>query len=142
MLQTFSFSLYFVGGEQPVSHSSSDTKQKEASLQNNFSLQLQQNNDSLNAKNCDSNENILQTGNQGTSSPFISRAASYNSAVGHFDQDHEDLSTRQAYIPAEQTQPRSSISNPHIVNGTLTASNRGKILGIVITAWVVYILGW
>jgi len=112
------------GGEQPVSHSSSDTKQKGASLQNNFSLQLQQNNDSLNAKNCDSNENILQTGNQGTSSPFISRAASYNSAVGHFDQDHEDLSTRQAYIQAEQAQPRHSISNPHIVNGTLTASNR------------------
>ena len=97
-------------------------------------MQPQQNNDSLNVKNCVSNENILQTRNQGTSSPFISRAASYNSAVGHFDHDQENLSTRQAYIPAEQAQSRSSISNPHIVNGSLTTSNRGKILDLVIAA--------
>ena len=117
-----------------VSLSSSDTKQNRRSLQNNFSLQQEQNNHNLEVKNCVSKENISQTGNQGTSSPFISRAASYNSAVGHFDHDHEDLSTRQAYIPTEQGQPRSSISNPNIVNETLTASNRGNIIDIAITA--------
>ena len=128
MLQIFSLALYFIGGEQPASHSSSDTKQNRNSLQNNFSLQLQQNNDSLNVKNCVSNENILQTGNQGTSSPFISRAASYNSAVGHVDHDHEEFSSRQAYIPTEQRQPRPSIISPNIVTETLSASNRGNIL--------------
>ena len=120
--------LLKVGAGQAFQPSSVDTKSNRLSVQIDNTAQQDQNSSDKDIKRSASNGNLLQTGNNGTNTPFISRAASYNSAVGHFGSEHKEPSVRNLDTSHVQRSERESISNSNNLHDNLTTLNRGIIL--------------
>lgn len=102
-----------------------DAKQNRFSSTKNYVAQHDQNNQQHNSNFSASHENLLRTGNNGANTPFISRAASYNSAVGHLGNEQEESSVRPPKISPQPNQGRATLNQSNIVHENLTTSQRG-----------------
>ena len=116
------------GAGQSFQPSSVDTRSNRLSVQNDDTSHQEHNNSNKDIKRSASNGNLLQTGNNGTNTPFISRAASYNSAVGHFGSEHKEPSVRNFDTSHVQRSERELISNSNNLHDNFTTLNRGIIL--------------
>ena len=136
----YSFFILKLGTGQSFQPSSVDTKSNRLSVQIDNTSQQEHNNSNQDIKRSASNGNLLKTGNNGTNTPFISRAASYNSAVGHFGSEHKEPSVRNLDASHGHRSERTSISNSNNLHDNSTALNRGTIFHLFILFFSVILL--
>ena len=122
---------------QSYPNSSLDAKPNRFSSTKNYvSPQHEQNNQQHNSKHSASHENLLHTDINGANTPFISRAASYNSAVGHFGHEPKETSVRQPNTSPQPTPERAPLNKPSIVHENFTTPQRGIFSIIMIRSLI------